>query len=189
MNDTGQYDKVDPAALLLAVLTVSLPSITEPGAWSPLSTVTAVVIGVIVYCFTWPHAPQRFKQVDRWVITAQSLVFGVITSVAVSWPVQSMFVSFNLHCKDNFLHCVLIATGDCEDRITSNYYELKATWIGVVVGGIVAALFWRRLGRATQALAVRPRRSRQLRLRSAQSSVPPPHPRRGGRAIRAHRPS
>jgi hypothetical protein len=152
MSDTGHYDRVDPAALLIAVLAVSLPSITGPGAWSPLSTVTALVIGVIVYCFTWPHPPQKFTEVDRWIITAQSLVFGLIASVAAAWLAQSVLISFDLHGEDTFLECVLITSGDCEATITSNHYDLAATWLGFLIGGIVAAIFWRLLERATRAL-------------------------------------
>jgi hypothetical protein len=148
--------------------------------------VIAVVIGVVVYCFTWPHAPQKFKKVDTWIITAQSLVFGLITSVAVAWPVQSVLVSFNLHGRDNFPHCVLIASGGCQDRITRNYYDLEATWIGIAVGGIAAAIFWRRLNRATQALVGRHLRTRQPRL-TFPTQTRSPQLRRGGRAVRTRR--
>jgi hypothetical protein len=34
MSGSGQYDKVDPAALLLTVVAVNIPLITESGAWA-----------------------------------------------------------------------------------------------------------------------------------------------------------
>ena len=92
MNDSRQYDKVDPAALLVAVLAVSITPLIGQGAWGQVPSVCSLVVGIIVFCFTWPHEPQRFKAVDKWIITPQSLVFGLVASVAVAWPIQSVYV-------------------------------------------------------------------------------------------------
>jgi hypothetical protein len=151
--DSDQYDKVDPAALLLAVLAVSVPPLIAPGAWDPVSTVTALVIGAIVFCFTWPHPPQRYRSADRWMITAQSLVFGLLASVALAWPVQSIFALMHSY---KFSDCVVTVTETCGDQITKNHYDALGTWIGFLLGGVVAWVFWVQLRSATMRQVWRP---------------------------------
>ena len=57
--------KVDPAALLLAVLAVGTTTLTGPGAWSHLATVSAAVVGVVVVTYTWPPRQRKHRNVPE----------------------------------------------------------------------------------------------------------------------------
>ena len=151
ISGARQYDKVDPAALLVAAIAVSITTIGEVGPWSPIGTVTDLVIGVIVFCFTWPHAPQEVERPDYWIISAQSLVFGLIASVAFAWPAQSFFVDEG--CVWN--------PGPRKKAILEAGNDVKGTWFGILAGAFVALASWFLLRRASKRLIAKTRQVRQ----------------------------
>jgi hypothetical protein len=88
------HRKVDPAALLLAVIAVGINPLTSPGEWAPINTVVAGVVGAILLAFTWPRkaslqdeAGQTIK-VDTWITVAQAIAYGLIVAIGAAWPIQ-----------------------------------------------------------------------------------------------------
>jgi hypothetical protein len=84
--------KVDPAALLVAVFTVAISQLYGGGVWDVTHTYIAVIVGVVVICFTWPRTDDegRAPRFDRRIVIAQSVVYGFILGMALAWPVQSL---------------------------------------------------------------------------------------------------
>jgi hypothetical protein len=103
------HSKVDPAALLVAVLAVGINPWTEAGPWYMINTITALVVGVVVLCFTLPSKEQKEQKElkeqrelkeqtekkeqkddlpSKRIVFAQSVVLGFIFSVFISWPIQ-----------------------------------------------------------------------------------------------------
>ena len=88
------HRKVDPAALLLAVIAVGINPLTSPGEWGPINTVVAGVVGAILLAFTWPReeslqdeAGQTIK-FDPWITAAQAIAYGLIVAIGAAWPIQ-----------------------------------------------------------------------------------------------------
>jgi len=52
------YRRVDPAALLIAVLTVGVDPLTTTGPWERVNTIVAAVVGVVLAAFTWPRTAE-----------------------------------------------------------------------------------------------------------------------------------
>jgi hypothetical protein len=84
--------KVDPGALLVAVFTVAISLLYAGGFWDVTETYTAVIVGMVVICFTWPRTDDegRAPNFDRRIVIAQSVVYGFILGLALAWPVQSL---------------------------------------------------------------------------------------------------
>jgi hypothetical protein len=110
--------KVDPAALLLAVLALGITTLTGSGAWSYINTVSAAVVGVIVVTYTWPdkqtiyrtREPSRPTNFNYRAIIAQSTVYGFIFAIGIAWPVQELIKPPGCDDKDsqsNWTACIL----------------------------------------------------------------------------------
>jgi hypothetical protein len=88
------YRKVDPAALLLAILTVGINPLESPGPWDNINSFVATVVGVILVAFTWPRRANLLDEsgkpakVDAWATAATALVYGLVITTGVAWPVQ-----------------------------------------------------------------------------------------------------
>jgi len=88
------HRRVDPAALLIAVLTVGVDPLIATGPWERVNTIVAAVVGVVLAAFTWPRTaglPDESVQpprADNWIIAAQAIVYGLIITTGVGWPVQ-----------------------------------------------------------------------------------------------------
>ena len=81
------HKKVDPAALLVAVLAVGITPFTEAGPWHPLNTIIAAVVLVVVSAFTLTEAP-RHSTKGFLPSSAIGLVIGLIIGVGSAWPAQ-----------------------------------------------------------------------------------------------------
>ena len=88
---TVERRHIDPAALLIAVLTVVVAPLTTTGLWDKLNTVVAVVVLVIVMSFTL-IGQRRQELQSPYEKLAVSLVIGLIFAVAVAYPVQELIV-------------------------------------------------------------------------------------------------
>ncbi len=118
------HSKVDPAALLVAVLTVGIAPLTTDGAWDPMNTLIALVVGLVVVGFTWPRMPLE-EPPKLTTIGPLAVVYGFIFGIAAAWPIQSFFFT--------------------------NLNSSNATWCALAVGGLAALpigwLIWRRTKR------------------------------------------
>jgi hypothetical protein len=111
------YRKVDPAALLFAIFTVTFSPLASLGPWDPLNTVVAFVVGVVLAVFTWPRYETlkdesgEVKRVDGWMPVAQALAYGLVIAIGIAWIVQLIWVKFaySLNCPrgypDNNSNC------------------------------------------------------------------------------------
>ena len=87
-NRSTRSDKVDPAALLIAVLAAAMGPTLQSGRWGPINTILATVIFVIAFAYSlWGVHEISFKES---IATFASL--GLVLSVAVAWPLQEILV-------------------------------------------------------------------------------------------------
>jgi hypothetical protein len=77
------HRRIDPAALLIAVLTVGVDPLTTNGPWEKINTIVAAVVGVILAAYTWPRKvgaePEAsVAPTDNWILAAQEIAYGLI---------------------------------------------------------------------------------------------------------------
>jgi len=120
---TLDEDRVDPAALLLAVLATSAQFTIESGAWGPLNTVIGVIIGLITLCFTWPSK----RPLARYRV-GYYLALAFVAAITISWPIEAWWfpggatveeVAHNAN-KATYASlgiCILLVTGVGEWRL------------------------------------------------------------------------
>src|SRR5438128_11039874 len=85
------HRKVDPAALLISILVLGIAPLTTVGLWDKMNTIVAAVVGVVLVAFTWPFKTRLQDgngQIDLWVRTALSLVYGFVIAIGTAWLVQ-----------------------------------------------------------------------------------------------------
>jgi hypothetical protein len=78
--------RVDPAALLLAVIVVGLQPITENGDWEPINTVISAVVLGVALCFLWPPRDTSMRNIVGFAIG-----IAFILGVGLAWPVQAIW--------------------------------------------------------------------------------------------------
>ena len=95
------HRKVDPAALLIAILTLGFTPLTTAGPWDKMNTIQATVVLAVLLGFTWPRK-ESFQdgngQKDPWIIAAQALVYGFVIAIGIAWPIQEIFYD-TIDCK------------------------------------------------------------------------------------------
>jgi len=123
---TADRRHIDPAALLIAVLTVVITPLTTPGLWDKMNTVVAVVVLVIVTSFTLIGGRREELQ-SSYEKFAVSLVLGLIFAVAAAYPIQELIVK-------HFWSIHRVSTKTYENTISN-----RATWLALGLG-LVAAL-------------------------------------------------
>ena len=79
---------VDPTALLIAVFVVVSGEVSSPGLWDLLDMIVALVVLVLILAYSLPAAFQQ----SRFQRVALSLVVGFVFAVAISLPLQWLFV-------------------------------------------------------------------------------------------------
>jgi hypothetical protein len=86
--------KIDPAAMLIAILTVAISPLTTVGPWDKMNTIIAVVVGVVLLAFTWPSKAKlqdesgHIAPVDKWVPAALAITYGLVITIGSAWIVQ-----------------------------------------------------------------------------------------------------
>jgi hypothetical protein len=96
------YRTVNPAAFLIAILTVGISPLTTVGPWDKMNTIIVGVVGAVLVTFTWPgkeilqDESDPVTKVSKLITAAQALVYGLIITMGVAWPVQQ----FALHPPD-----------------------------------------------------------------------------------------
>jgi hypothetical protein len=134
------HGKVDPAALLIAVLAVGISPLLSAGAWDAMNTVVAAVVGAVLIAFTWPRKKKfqngsgEIPQLDEWVIFAQAVVYGLVIAIGSAWIVQ---LRWNVPSCERY-HPVV---ADC---IEADNISRHATWWALGIGGGAAIIlyFW-----------------------------------------------
>ena len=134
------HRKVDPAALLLAVIAVGINPLTAPGEWGPINTVVAGVVGAILLAFTWPRAENlqdeagQIIKFDPWITAAQAIAYGLIGAIGAAWPIQQ----YLLHAPDCPEHAADTLPMAC---ITGDQLAGRATdyalWFGLAAAVIL----------------------------------------------------
>jgi hypothetical protein len=83
-------DKVDPAALLIAIIPVAGSPLIEEGAWDKLNTVLAGVVLVVLWAYA--VAGERRRQARSVAeCVAVGAVIGLVAAVAVAFPTQALW--------------------------------------------------------------------------------------------------
>jgi hypothetical protein len=127
-------NKVDPAALLLAVVGAAVTPLLTDGSWYAINTLIAGIALLVIASYSLgPGVPGSYSNnLQRWAV---ALVIGLITSVAVAWPVQELYVE-NYWNTDN-------------DNLKGSRAAVLALFIGLFVAiGVVQYL--RRLSAMSQ---------------------------------------
>lgn len=138
------HRRVDPAALLIAVLAVGVDPLITTGPWESINTIVSAVVGVVLAAFTWPRKVRlpgeasQSAEADNWVIAAQAIVYGLIITISAGWPVQLL-----LRPPDCPPHPEDVIPPACvkADRIS----DVATNW-AFGVGGLAAIIlfFWLR---------------------------------------------
>lgn len=145
------HNRVDPAALLLAVLVVSVGPITAAGPWEPIDSGFAILVAVIVGCFTWPR--KRDREFRRRHAVAHALTYGFIAVTACAWPIQAvMQPDLDPHCNRFLLSADKNCYGASADlssvvelEVTASLASLWALLGGLITFVIVLAILLRRV--------------------------------------------
>ena len=141
--------KVDPAALLVAVLAVGVSPMLEDGAWGLTNSIVAGVVLVVVLCFTWPRKPEQPGEVlpTKSILFAQSVVIGFIFAIgsAVIWQGLAKETHF-----PELQDCTIIQhadpvvqfwdTNNCE--FENERFADSGTAGGLIAGGLIAGGFF-----------------------------------------------
>ena len=78
-------DKVDPAALLVAVFAVAAGPLLTSGPWEWINSVVGATVLAVVWAYAWP---ERGAYVRSRHVFAAALVMGFLTAVLTAWPIQ-----------------------------------------------------------------------------------------------------
>ena len=79
--------KVDPAALLIAIVPVAAGPLLQEGAWHTLNSVIALVVLIVLWAFTLADE-QRRQRMSGPECIAVSAVIGLISAIAFAFPIQ-----------------------------------------------------------------------------------------------------
>jgi hypothetical protein len=137
------HRKVDPAALLIAVVAVGIPPLLAPGEWGKLNTIVAGVVGAILVIFTWPRKDILLDELDQkskpdyWIPIGQAIAYGLVIAIGAAWPIQQYW-PHPPKCTDTLpKHC---QTGDQLSELAT----YRAMWVGLVSATILSiAMIWR----------------------------------------------
>jgi hypothetical protein len=93
LDDSGLSParRVDPAALLVAVVAVGVGPLFESGEWSFINTAVAGLVLVIILCFVLPTRPTLLKLPLRQrlpLAIAQSFATGFVAAIGSAWLIQ-----------------------------------------------------------------------------------------------------
>lgn len=82
-------DKVDPAALLIAIVAVVGAPLLDSGPWLFLNSVIAAVVLVVVYAYAVAGVRRTYHHmfIDRLAI---SVIIGLITAIMLAFPLQAL---------------------------------------------------------------------------------------------------
>lgn len=129
---------VDPAALLIAIISVAVLPLTTVGPWDKLNTVVALVVLIVLWAYTI-GGDRRYSLRSFTECAAIGLVIGLICAVLVAWPVQ-------------FFWTWKGKTNDKPDFVAAD----DSTSTGLLVGLIVAIALTLFLWRTSMAAQKRP---------------------------------
>ena len=80
------HHRVDPGALLVAVFAVTVGPLATDVPWDRLNSIVALLVGVVVFCFIWPHGD--VGPFDPWMAVPEGIVMGLIIGIGAAWPMQ-----------------------------------------------------------------------------------------------------
>jgi hypothetical protein len=114
--------KVDPAALLIAVVAVAGVTLTTAGPWDVMNTVVALVVLIVLWAHTIDGQSKRNDR-ERGESVAVGTVIGVVFAMFVAFPIQALKTDYFSPPKNL-------------SRWDINF----ATWISLGAGPVVAIL-------------------------------------------------
>jgi multisubunit Na+/H+ antiporter MnhE subunit len=136
------HDRVDPAALLVAVLVVGIGPVMGEGPWDPLPSILGLIVGAILVLLTWPRKVQgrvvaSSHDLEKRLLLAQSLVYGFIVSTVVAWPIQSIIQGSRGRPEG----CGWLVPQNCKESAWGNV-PLAAAYLSLLVGLILAGVVY-----------------------------------------------
>ena len=148
-HDTGEvgrmtpvHEKVDPAALLIAVFAVGAGPLLQSGAWNYVNTVTAAVVLLVVVAFSWPTV-RKGSRLPRSFWFPYATIYAFITAVAASWPAQWITTNTSYSCPDPNRVASQLAYNQASDCIKqAEINQTSAGTNGGMLAGIVALIIF-----------------------------------------------
>jgi hypothetical protein len=131
--------EVDPAALLVAVLTVVAGPLLTAGSWDKLNTVIAVVVLVIIIAYSLTPTSQKAMSPPQQI--AVSLVIGLIIAIAVAWPIQSIIIHYHWPVY-HFVNIKAAGRIRSQRKIDDDATANRATAIAIQFGLMMALILW-----------------------------------------------
>lgn len=149
-SEAAPEKRVDPAALLVAVLAVGVGPLYEDGAWAWTNTAVAALVLTVILCFIVPA--RQSLQARAWkervpIALAQALVVGFITVIG-----SALFFQQLPSTEELFRFCGLEPTvtaelvrrwywASCEATLVDQAASAATPW-ALIPGGVIAtALF------------------------------------------------
>lgn len=129
VNLEQSHQRVDPAALLVTVLVFGFTPVSEDGPWDLTNTLTAAVVGVVLWGYTWPRQWDR-SRFDRRMVLAHAVIYGFVFAVGLAFPVQLLL-------DESF------SALQCE-----NLWD-RATDVALIAGALATAAFFYSLSKKT----------------------------------------
>jgi hypothetical protein len=146
----GSMRKVDPAALLVAVLAVGVSPMMEDGAWGLTNSIVASVVLAVVLCFTLPRKSDEGDALPtKTILFAQSVVIGFIFAIGSAafwqWVAEEAHLTEPRDCA-NIQHIDPVVqfwdTNNCKVENEEKLADAGTTG-GLVSGGVITGVsFW-----------------------------------------------
>jgi lincosamide nucleotidyltransferase A/C/D/E len=122
-------EKVDPTALLVAVLTVATAPLIAIGPWDRMNTVIAIVVLLILIPYTLSSAPRRVL-IESGPRLPVSAAIGLVSGVAFAWPIQNWIADRPLFNTN----------ADCISDAVAKLASYRSLFLGLLIMVILYSL-------------------------------------------------
>jgi hypothetical protein len=99
--------KVDPAALLIAVIAVGIDPLLDEGPWQQVNSLVALIVLVAL----WPYTVMPLRRNER-SLPGEAIAIGTVVSliggVLLAWPLQLIVGRFNGGVSDTIVDWVSV---------------------------------------------------------------------------------
>lgn len=80
-------DRIDPAALLFAVVAAGFGPALEPGDWELMNTAVGLLVFIAALCFVSVNRNEELRWQDRLAVVC---TLSIVAGVALAWPAQEI---------------------------------------------------------------------------------------------------